>query len=110
MIEAFNKLKHPYKRLHIVGADTVDKPFFEKKIRAENIIIYGHVSHLKLNNIINKCHVFVLPSIQEGLAMVTLQALSGGCPVIVSENTGAKELVKKNKCGMLFQSEAQTQY
>ncbi len=99
LIEAFNKLKHPYKRLHVIGSDTIDKPFFDKKLKKENIIVYGHVPQLKLNNIINKCHVFVLPSIQEGLAMVTLQALSSGCPIIISEHTGTSEIVKKYNCG-----------
>ena len=47
------------------------------------------------------CHVFVLPSIEEGFATVILQALSSGCPVIVSENTGAMEFVKENRCGFV---------
>jgi len=47
------------------------------------------------------CHVFVLPSIEEGFATVILQVLSAGCPVIVSENTGAKEFVGNNKCGFV---------
>ena len=99
LIDAFQNLKHPNKRLHIVGTHTLDKKFFQKRLNIENIITYGHINHLKLNNIINKCHIFVLPSIEEGFATVILQALSAGCPVIVSENTGAKEFVSKNNCG-----------
>ena len=99
LIDAFQNLKHPNKRLHIVGTHTLDKKFFQKRLNIENIITYGHINHLKLNNIINKCHIFVLPSIEEGFATVILQALSAGCPVIVSENTGAKEFVNDNNCG-----------
>jgi len=99
LIDAFHKFKHPNKRLHIVGAHTLDKDFFEEKIKNDKIIYYGHVDHLKLNNMINKSHIFVLPSIEEGFATVILQAIAGGCPVIVSENTGASEFVIKNKCG-----------
>ena len=99
LLEAFNKFKHPHKRLHIVGSHTFDKDFFIKKLNDDNIKYYGHVNHLELNNIINKCHVFVLPSIEEGFATVILQALSAGCPVIVSENTGAMEFVNDNNCG-----------
>ncbi len=101
LIDAFDKLKHPFKRLHVVGSDTVDKSFFDKKLNKENIIVYGHVPQIKLNNIINMCHVFVLPSIQEGLAIVTLQALSSGCPIIVSEHTGVSEIVRENNCGIV---------
>ena len=46
--------------------------------------------------------VFILPSLEEGLATVVLQAISSGCPVIVSENTGALEIVKNNKCGFVI--------
>ena len=99
LIDAFHKFKHPYKRLHIIGSDTEDKEFFVDKLNDDKILVYGHVKQSKLNSIINKCHVFVLPSIDEGFGIVTLQALAAGCPIIVSENTGPVDIVKKNKCG-----------
>ncbi len=34
----------------------------------------------------------VLPSIEEGLALVQAQALACGCPVIASTNTGGEDL------------------
>ena len=49
----------------------------------------------------NKCHVFVLASIEEGMAFVTTQAACCGCPLIVTEHTGAAEFVRKNKCGFV---------
>jgi len=101
LIDAFEKFNHPNKRLHIIGSHTYDKEFFIKKLKNSKIKVYGHVNHLKLNKIINMCHVFVLPSIEEGFATVILQVLSAGCPVIVSENTGAKEFVGNNKCGFV---------
>ena len=57
------------------------------------------MNHFKLNDLYNKAHVFILPSIEEGFATVILQAVAAGCPVIVSENTGAAEFVKNNKLG-----------
>ncbi len=35
----------------------------------------------------------VLPSVEEGLALVLGEAMSCGCPVIASENTGAADLL-----------------
>ncbi len=99
LIEAFNKLKQKNKRLHIVGDHTFDKNFFEKKFKDEKIIYYGHINHLKLNELYNKAHVFVLPSIEEGFATVILQAAAAGCPIIASENTGATEFIQNNKIG-----------
>jgi len=101
LIEAFQNFKHPYKRLHIVGSDTDDKKFFIKKLKHENIKVYGHVPQLQLNDIINKCHVFVLPSIEDGFGIVVLQAAAAGCPAIVSENTGALDFVTKNNAGIV---------
>lgn len=101
LIDAFQKFTHPNKRLHIVGSDTEDINFFKNKIKNEKIIIYGHVPQFKLNSIINKCHVFVLPSIEDGFGIVVLQAAAAGCPSIVSQNTGAADFVSKNSCGFV---------
>ena len=101
LLEAFHKFDHPNKRLHIVGSHTRDKNFFNDKLKHDKIFVHGHINHLKLKEIISKSHVFVLPSLEEGFAYVIFQALACGCPVIVSENTGAEEIVNKNKCGFV---------
>ena len=44
----------------------------------------------------------MLPSIEEGLAYVTKEAIASGCPLIVSKNTGAMEFVNTNKCGYVI--------
>ncbi len=101
LIDAFEKFRHPHKKLHIVGGETEDEDFFKKKINTDNMVIYGHVNHLKLNDIINKCHVYVLPSIEDGYGLTVTQAAAAGCPCIVTENTGASDFVKRNKCGFI---------
>jgi starch synthase len=101
LIEAFKKFKHPNKRLHVIGSNTSDSRFYEKKLQQENIIIYGHVDHLKLNDLINTCHTYVLPSIEEGFAYTILQVAAAGCPVIVTENTGAGDFVRRSNCGFV---------
>ena len=101
VLEAFKKFQHPNKRLHIVGSHTSDKNYFDYKISEDNMIVYGHVDHLKLNEIINQCHVYLLPSIEDGFATTILQVASAGCPVIVTENTGSSDFVKKSNCGFV---------
>ena len=100
LIDAFNKFKHPKKRLHIIGSQTEDKDFFYSKLKNENIKLYGHMKHDKINNIINKCHVNVIPSIEDGFGLVVTEAAAAGCPSIVSENTGALDFINRNKCGL----------
>ena len=103
LIEAFSKFNHPNKKLHIVGSETNDKFFFRDLIKknndGNNIYVHGTINHKHLNKFFNTSHVFVLTSLEEGLATVTLQASSAGCPLIVTENTGAAEFVNDNNCG-----------
>ena len=93
------------KKLTIIGPETKDKIFFRnllKKNNNQNIVYLGTKTHEEINKYFNKSDVFILPSLEEGLATVVLQAISSGCPVIVSENTGALEIVENNKCGFVI--------
>ena len=65
----------------------------------ENIIHYGQMKQEEINTLANKCHVNVLPSIQDGWGLVVSQSSAAGCPNIVSENVGALDFVKKYKTG-----------
>ena len=38
VLEAFEKFKHPNKRLHVVGSNTADKYFFEKKLQKKILL------------------------------------------------------------------------
>ena len=58
------------------------------------------MTHDQINNIINKCHVNVIPSIEDGFGLVVTEAAAAGCPSIVSENTGAIDFINRYKCGL----------
>jgi glycosyltransferase involved in cell wall biosynthesis len=47
------------------------------------------------------CDVLILPSIVEGRAMVQLEALSCGLPIVVTPNAGAEDLVEPGRTGFL---------
>ena len=47
------------------------------------------------------CDVLVLPSIVEGRAMVQMEALSCGLPIVVTPNAGAEDLVEPGHTGFL---------
>jgi len=47
------------------------------------------------------CDILVLPSIVEGRAMVQMEALSCGLPIVVTPNAGAEDLVDPGRTGFL---------
>lgn len=92
LLEAFARLKHPKKKLRIVGSI---EPWMKRVLRdlpMNDVECLGPLSHNHLPLLMSRSHVMVLPSIEEGLALVQSQALACGCPVIASTNTGAEDL------------------
>ncbi|MGO4212716.1 glycosyltransferase [Terriglobus sp. YAF25] len=78
--------------LRIAGAvDHAVKPVFDRLPNA-SVEWLGPVPQSDLITLMSKSHVLVLPSIEEGLALVQAQAMACGCPVIASHNTGSEDL------------------
>ena len=66
--------------------------------------VIGPVAQAQLNLIYQQCDLFVLPSLSDGWAMVVGQALACALPVVVSDMTGAKELVSPGRNGFIVKS------
>lgn len=92
LLEAFAKLQHPSKRLRVAGAIRPDFEAVVSRLPRENVEFLGSVSQDKMVELMSTSHVMVLPSIEEGLALVQGQAMACGCPVIASTNTGSEDL------------------
>ncbi|WP_317201419.1 glycosyltransferase [Janthinobacterium sp.] len=94
LLDAFARLQHPNKRLTLVGSVTEEmrRLLAEKRLLNERVRLAGHVPQPSLKRIMSASHVMVLPSLQEGLAMVQAQAMACACPVIGTANTGAADL------------------
>ncbi|MGQ0700530.1 MAG: glycosyltransferase family 4 protein [Panacagrimonas sp.] len=91
LLEAFGQLKHPRKKLNVIGSISSEiKPLLEKYDLSQ-VEFVGVVPNDQLPYQYSTSHVMVLPSIEEGLAMVIGEALACGCPVIASEHTGAND-------------------
>jgi len=94
LFDAYEKLYHPAKSLTIVGHISPDvlpelRRFLDGNPSARTL---GHVPQTELKNLLSTAHVLVLPSVEEGLALVQAQAMACGCPVVASESTGAADL------------------
>lgn len=94
LLEAFSRFSHPNKRLILVGSMC---PEAERYLRGrplpERIEFKGHIPQPELKYIMSRSHVMVLPSVEEGLALVQAQAMACGCPVIATPHTGAEDLL-----------------
>jgi glycosyltransferase involved in cell wall biosynthesis len=92
LLEAFAALKHPRKRLRVVGYPQQDMRDVWARLPKEHVEVLGPVPQTELARLMSSSHVMVLPSIEEGLALVQAQAMACGCPVIASTNTGSEDL------------------
>ncbi|WP_373034675.1 glycosyltransferase family 4 protein [Sulfurimonas sp.] len=107
LLKAFNELKINNAELWLVGASKiVDKALLEvirkMNINFENIIFKGQFPQNELYKLYSQGTIFILPSLADGFAMVVPQALSCGLPVIVTESTGAKDIVKEGVNGFII--------
>jgi glycosyltransferase involved in cell wall biosynthesis len=92
LLEAFRSLHHPAKHLRIVGPVQNDiRPWLGSQ-DLDSVEILGRMPQSRLVEFMSTSHVMVLPSIEEGLALVQGQALACGCPLISSQNTGGSDL------------------
>jgi glycosyltransferase involved in cell wall biosynthesis len=91
LFEAMAGLRHLDLELCVIGALEAEmRPIMAKY---ETTFRYlGAVARDELHKQYSQASVLVLPSIQEGLALVQAQAMACGVPVIASENTGAADL------------------
>ena len=101
LLEAFRMLRHPAKRLRLVGPVPEEiRPWLATQ-NLEHVEILGRMPQPRLLEFMSTSHVMVLPSIEEGLAMVQGQALACGCPLISSMNTGGEDLFSDGVEGFL---------
>lgn len=102
LLEGFAGLDHPRKRLTFVGSVSPEvRALIERAAATLPITCLGHVPQLKLKEIMSRSHVMVLPSVEEGLALVQAQAMACGCPVIASANTGSEDLFEDEVHGFI---------
>lgn len=103
LLQAYAKVRHPFKTLTMVGSFSPDfiKCLKKLNVMSNDVNITGHMPQESLKKIMSRSHVMVLPSLEEGLAMVQAQAMACGCPVIATKNTGAQNLFVDKKEGFI---------
>ena len=67
----------------------------------DKVIFTGYISDDELLNAYSAANVFVLPTLREGLPIVTLEAMAAGKPVVASNVGGLPSIVKDGVTGFL---------
>ena len=90
LLEAWAKLALPDSELVIVGPSIGSGFTNAMRTRYVNKFIeIGNQSHDDLPELYSKSDIFVFPSLAEGSALVTYEALASGLPCIVTAETGS---------------------
>ena len=101
LLEAVSSLKLKNFELWLMGSVWEDtKPFLKKYNGCFRYL--GHIRQERLFEYYSQGTVFVLPSLQEGLALVILEAMACGLPVICTANTGAADIVREGLEGFII--------
>ena len=85
--------------LHVLGSPQVDLDFYRSEF--QEFVYHRPRPHGDVLAFMRECDVFVLPSIVEGRALVQLEALSCGLPLIVTRNAGGDDLIIEGETGFL---------
>jgi glycosyltransferase involved in cell wall biosynthesis len=101
LLQAFAELNLPNAELWLLGSLTPEiKPFFERY--AGHYRYLGHIPQVELYQYYSQGSVFVIFSIQEGLAMVQTEAMACGLPVICTTNTGGEDIIRNGIDGYIL--------
>jgi len=96
LIDAAKKYKF---KLVLVGNTGNDESLNRLKSRIgdnQNIEVKGFVSETELTTLYNKAKVFALPSINEGVGLVALEAAVCECNIVITNLGGPKEYYPNN--------------
>jgi glycosyltransferase involved in cell wall biosynthesis len=96
LIEAFGRADHGLWKVAIVGGADYSSEYARAVTaaarRTDGVILLGHQNREALDELYSHAAVFVLPSSHEGQPIAALEAMSYGCPVILSDIPAHREL------------------
>jgi len=101
LLQAWKELNFKNAELLLVGENRFPDGWLEKYYSG----VYRHIpsiSHFVLNEYYSQGSVFVLPSLIDGFGLSAVEAMACSLPVIVTFNTGAKDIITDNVEGFII--------
>ena len=99
VFEAFKLLKRPDLELIALGQPILPLSFYYQQYPA--LQWERPRANADILEFMKTCHLLILPSLVEGRAIVQLEALACGLPIIITGHTGGEDLVDSFKTGLL---------
>lgn len=100
LLEATAGLRLPNFEVVLVGGIADDARAIVER-HADRVRLLGVVPRLELADVFSQGSVLVLPSLEEGLALVQAQAMACGLPVIATTATGSEDLFTPGVEGLI---------
>jgi glycosyltransferase involved in cell wall biosynthesis len=99
LLQAWKKLGLPNSELLLIGGVSLEmSPILRRYMGIRHI---PKVPNSELREYYARSSVFVLPSLEDGFAVVCAEAMACGLPVITTVNTGAADIIADQKDGFI---------
>jgi glycosyltransferase involved in cell wall biosynthesis len=93
LLQAWKQLRLPCAGMTFIGEVAPEMGRIISQWALPNVRFLGSKPPLELAKCYRASHLFVFPSVNEGLARVLLEAMSSGLPVIATELSGAEDCI-----------------
>lgn len=100
LLQAWRELSLPEAELLLVGINEFPEGWLEQY--TQGICYIPSLPHALLNRYYSSANVLVLPSLVEGLALVQLEAMACGIPLITTPNAGGSDIVTDGVEGFII--------
>ncbi|HEY9673874.1 MAG TPA: glycosyltransferase family 4 protein [Waterburya sp.] len=100
LLQAWDELNLPEAELVLVGINEFPQGWLNRY--SEKIRYISSLPHSQLNQYYSSASILVLPSLVEGLALVQLEAMACGIPLITTPNAGGSDIVTDGVEGFIL--------
>ena len=96
-LKALATLPNDNWHLHLVGSGSGPEKTecleLAAQLGVQRVTLYAPMPQAELADVFKKAHIFVLPSLYEGLPLVLLEALACGCRLVATDLPGVQEVL-----------------
>lgn len=101
LLKTLNEFDENQIELYVAGGFSRESSWYAEYGNKKNVHFLGFVTRDIIADLYASVDAFVLPSYAEGLALVGLEAMSSGLPIICSQYSGVNDLIENGVNGLL---------